>query len=96
MVLYRVGTQTPNQDDFNNHIAICFNIDTRLWFAHLEWQFYVDTVAAACKDRHPSLSQHLERVWMSCDFILRIVTTLHDDYDISLCGSCCRCQLGLI
>lgn len=70
LVLHRVGTQSANRADLDNQIATYINIDAISGFAPPEWQSYVGTVIAARKDRKPLLPQHLEGVWMYCDYIL--------------------------
>ncbi|KAH8752794.1 hypothetical protein F5883DRAFT_506445 [Diaporthe sp. PMI_573] len=70
LVFHRVGTQSANRADLDNQIATYLNIDPETGFAPPEWQSYVGTVLVARKDEKPLLPQHLEGVWMYCDYIL--------------------------
>ena len=72
LVLYRVGTRSTNQAELDNQIATYINIDAESGFAPPEWQSYVGTVIAARKDKKPLPPQHLEGVWMYCDYILDV------------------------
>ena len=70
LVLHRVGTQSANRADLDNRIVTFLNIDTTSGVAPPEWQNHVGTVIAARRDRKPLLPQHLEGVWMYCEYIL--------------------------
>ena len=70
LVFHRVGTQSANRADLDNQMITYLNIDSESGFAAPEWQSYVGTVLVARKDKKPLLSQHLEGVWMYCDYIL--------------------------
>jgi hypothetical protein len=70
LVLHRIGTESPDRADLDNQIATYLNIDANSGFAPPEWQSHVGTVVVARKDRKPLLPQHLEGVWMYCDYIL--------------------------
>jgi len=72
LVLYRVGTRSTNQAELDNQIATYISIDDESGFAPPEWQSHVGTVIAARKDRKPLPPQHLEGVWMYCDYILDV------------------------
>jgi hypothetical protein len=70
LVLHRISTQSTNRADLDNQIATYLNIDSESGFAPPAWQSYVGTVLVARKDEKPLLPQHLEGVWMYCDYIL--------------------------
>lgn len=70
LVLHRAGTRSANRADLDNQIATYLNIDAASGFAPPAWQSLVGTVLVARKDRKPLLPQHLEGVWMYCDYIL--------------------------
>ena len=70
LVLHCVGTRSANQSDLDNQIATHLNIDADSGFAPPAWQSHVGTIVVARKDRKPLLPQHLEGVWMYCDYIL--------------------------
>ncbi|KAI0487318.1 hypothetical protein F4859DRAFT_250653 [Xylaria cf. heliscus] len=70
LVFYRVGTQSANRADLDNQIITYMNIDAVSGFAPPEWASSVGTVIVARKNRKPLLPQHLEGVWMYCDYIL--------------------------
>ncbi|KAH0600504.1 hypothetical protein MHUMG1_01501 [Metarhizium humberi] len=72
LVLHRMGTKSANRADLDNQIATYLNIDSDSGFAPPTWQSHVGTVLVARKDRRPLLPQHLEGVWMYCDYILDI------------------------
>ncbi|KAH8654271.1 hypothetical protein BGZ61DRAFT_500629 [Ilyonectria robusta] len=72
LVLHRIGTQSTNRADLDNQIATYLNIDSESGFAPSAWQSYVGTVLVARKDEKLLLPQHLERVWMYCDYILDV------------------------
>ncbi|KAL6409947.1 pfs domain-containing protein [Ilyonectria robusta] len=48
------------------------NIDSESWFAPAVCQSYVGTVLVARKDEKPLLPQHLEGVWMYCDYMVDV------------------------
>ena len=62
LVLYRVGTRSTNPAELNNQIATYISIDDESGFVPPEWQSYVGTVIAVCKDRKLLPLQHLEGV----------------------------------
>ncbi|EQL02298.1 ectomycorrhiza-upregulated zf-MYND domain-containing protein [Ophiocordyceps sinensis CO18] len=70
LVFHRAGTQSVNRAGLDNQIATYLNIDANSGFAPPEWQSNVGTVVVARKDRKPLCPQHLEGVWMFCDYIL--------------------------
>ncbi|RKK89049.1 hypothetical protein BFJ68_g16805 [Fusarium oxysporum] len=70
LVFHRVGTQSANRADLDNQMITYLNIDDASGFAPSEWRSYVGTVIVARKDKKPLLPQHLEGVWMYCDYIL--------------------------
>ncbi|KAH7117299.1 hypothetical protein EDB81DRAFT_848190 [Dactylonectria macrodidyma] len=72
LVFHRVGTQSANRADLDNQMITYLNIDDESGFAPSEWRSYVGTVAVARKDKKPLLPQHLEGVWMYCDYILAL------------------------
>lgn len=53
-----------------NQIITYLNIDLESGFAPMAWQNQVGTVLVARQDKKPLLEQHLEGVWMYCDYIL--------------------------
>ncbi|KAH7117176.1 hypothetical protein B0J13DRAFT_613251 [Dactylonectria estremocensis] len=67
---HRVGTQSANRADLDNQMITYLNIDSESGIAPPAWQSYVGTVLVARKDEKPLLPQHLEGVWMYCDYIL--------------------------
>ncbi|KAH6883840.1 hypothetical protein B0T10DRAFT_564891 [Thelonectria olida] len=69
-VFHRVGTQSANRADLDNQMITYLNIDHESGFATSEWRSYVGTVVVARKDKKPLLPQHLEGVWIYCDYIL--------------------------
>ncbi|KAH7110394.1 hypothetical protein B0J13DRAFT_462476 [Dactylonectria estremocensis] len=72
LVLHHIGTQSTNRADLDNQIATYLNIDSEYGFAPPVWQSYVGTMLVAQKDKKPLLPQHLEGVWMYCDYILDV------------------------
>jgi hypothetical protein len=70
LVFHRVGTQSTNRSDLDNQMITYLNVDSESGFAPPEWQSHVGTVLVARKDEKPLLAQHLEGVWMYCDYIL--------------------------
>jgi len=70
LVFHRVGTQSANRADLDNQMITYLNIDDASGFAPSEWRSYVGTVIVARKDKKPLLPQHLEGMWMYCDYIL--------------------------
>ncbi|KAH7124733.1 hypothetical protein EDB81DRAFT_872409 [Dactylonectria macrodidyma] len=70
LVFHRVGTQSTNRADLDNQMITYLNIDSESGFAPPAWQSHVGTVLVARKDEKPLLPQHLEGVWMYCDYIL--------------------------
>jgi hypothetical protein len=67
-----MGNGAANRADLDNQIATYLNIDSDCGFAPPTWQSHVGTVLVARKDRKPLLPQHLEGVWMYCDYILDV------------------------
>ncbi|GAB0134214.1 hypothetical protein EsDP_00002595 [Epichloe bromicola] len=65
-----MGTRSADSADLVNQIATYLKIDAESGFAPLLWQSCVGAVLVARKDRKPFLPQHLEGVWMYCDYIL--------------------------
>jgi hypothetical protein len=72
LVLRRMGTESANAADLDNQIATYLNIDADSGFAPPAWQSHVGTVLVARKDRKPLLPQHVEGVWMYCNYILDV------------------------
>lgn len=72
LVLCRMGTRSANRALLDNQIATYLNIDADCAFAPPAWQSDVGTVLVARKDRKPLVPQHLEGVWMYCDYILDV------------------------
>jgi hypothetical protein len=70
MVMHRLGTQSANPSDLQNHVATWLNIEPESGFAPMIWQDNVGTVIVARKDRKPLLPQHLEGVFDYCGRIL--------------------------
>lgn len=70
LVFHRVGKQPAYRLDLDNQIITYLNINAASGLAPPQWQSYVGTVVVARKDRRPLLPQHLEGVWMYCDYIL--------------------------
>lgn len=70
LVFQRILTPAADRAELDNQIATYINIDATSGFAPPEWQSYVGTVVVARKDRKPLLPQHLEGVYMFCDYIL--------------------------
>ncbi|KAK7419612.1 hypothetical protein QQX98_003203 [Neonectria punicea] len=70
LVFHRVSTQSANRPDLDKQIATYLSIGPESGFVPQEWQTRVGTVVVARKDRKPLLAQHLEGVWMYCDYIL--------------------------
>ncbi len=70
LVLHQLRTQSSNQADLDNQITTYININTTSRFAPPEWQLYVSTVVAVCKDRKLLLLQYLKGMQMYCDYIL--------------------------
>ncbi|KKY29941.1 putative ectomycorrhiza-upregulated zf-mynd domain-containing protein [Diaporthe ampelina] len=54
----------------DNQIVTYLNIELESGFAPAAWQSQVGTVLVARQDKKPLLEQHLEGVWMYCDYIL--------------------------
>lgn len=72
LVLCRKGTESADRADLDNQIATYLNLDPDSGFAPPTWQSHVGTVLVARKDRKPLLPQHLEGVWMYCDYMLDV------------------------
>lgn len=72
LVFHRLGTHSATRADLDNQMITYLNIDHESGFAPSEWRSYVGTVVVARKDKKPLLPQHLEGVWMYCDYILDV------------------------
>ncbi|KAK7757408.1 hypothetical protein SLS62_000420 [Diatrype stigma] len=70
LVVHRVGTRSAHQADLDNQIITYLHIDAEEGLAPPQWQSHIGTAVVAREDGKPLLPQHLEGVWMYCDYIL--------------------------
>lgn len=60
-------------DGLDNNIMTRLNIDPETGLAPKVWQSRVGTVLVARLDKKPLPAQHLEAIWMYCDYIVGII-----------------------
>lgn len=72
LVFHRLPSAHFNKrpSSLDNQILTYINIELESGFAPPAWQPPVGTVLVARLDKKPLLEQHLEAVWMYCDYIL--------------------------
>lgn len=72
LIFHRLPSSHFNKrpSSLDNQILTYINIELESGFAPPAWQPPVGTVLVARLDKKPLLEQHLEAVWMYCDYIL--------------------------